>query len=1020
MAQAPQPWDNDPIVSPGARSASASPLREIVGPQPNQPTPQNPDQRISTITGTERTQQQIDQGDSAGHNFADENALRSQFHAERPVADYESVLPSYASARSAADNPAGDLNIINAFAKIMDPSTGVREGEAATVAASASAYEQLLGSARSQLTGTGRLTPEIRRQLLGELETRVGNINRLYSQTRQHYRDDIARRYGFDPDAITGPHAAQIYHQQQAEREAQRPVTLQQTGPEAAPRMGRDEHVEFGGDPHRPDAPGEMSLAQRQQIETTIHDAIVAGRFSRPEDLMAFTHRAGAVITREEATRALNAYRNHRDIGVLMHPYIAPRETSSARGQGGAVETIDAATRGAADTVTAGLASPIAAVGDSLYNGDPFGENLYREMNTDDYDFDHHFYARLAGQIGGGALLPTGAVTAGRSAATAALRQGLSRIEAVAAARAAVGSRLAAEGVAYGGVHGTATGHGDMADRIANGVVEAMMGGAGGGLVGRYAPGSGARGTPRVSDDLPPLVDPATGRLNAPLESASPARRVGAAAEMGIDLPLGAATDRGGAIIEKGLDISPASAGRMNDARRNASDQATAALEARAAQYGEARTMDEGGSAAQVGARQWIRRATVAARDGQPSVVSRAYNAIPIPPNADASLDNTRAALARMTDVFRSNPEFRSIFQNGRLRHYLEALTVPHDPTDELGVVDPMAGVLRTTGRSTERQVGRLSWEDQKHFRSIIGEEIGAERFSDSPSRGQLRSLYAGLSEDMRATATAQGPRALRAFERANTLNRNVENRIEGALVRILGDDSKNNPERALAALQTISQSGRGSSNLSQLSDIRASLQKGGDWDNVASALIRLGGQPARAEGRDFNPQTFVNWYAGMTEPARNLLFGGANRDLRRALDDFVSVSQRLAGTDALRNTSQTASSRAGLGTVAGASALTAGLLTHPILTSLAAAGAAMIGGANYAMARTWTNPKFVRWATGYTRMVNGAARGGTRPSAEVLARQRQYLLRIARASPDIAADITDLDERLFGGTPSQ
>lgn len=992
MAQAPQPWDSDPVVSPGARSASASPLREIVGPQPNQPTPQNPDQRISTITGTERTQQQIDQGDSAGHNFADENALRSQFHAERPVADYESVLPSYASARSAADNPAGDLNIINAFAKIMDPSTGVREGEAATVAASASAYEQLLGSARSQLTGTGRLTPEIRRQLLGELETRVGNINRLYSQTRQHYRDDIARRYGFDPDAITGPHAAQIYHQQQAEREAQRPVTLQQTGPEAAPRMGRDEHVEFGGDPHRPDAPGEMSLAQRQQIETTIHDAIVAGRFSRPEDLMAFTHRAGAVITREEATRALNAYRNHLDIGVLMHPYIAPRETSSARGQGGAVETIDAVTRGAADTVTAGLASPIAAVGDSLYNGDPFGENLYREMNTDDYDFDHHFYARLAGQIGGGALLPTGAVTAGRSAATAALRQGLSRIEAVAAARAAVGSRLAAEGAAYGGVHGTATGHGDMADRIANGVVEAVMGGAGGGIVGRYTPGPGARGTPRVSDDLPPLVDPATGRLNAPLESASPARRVGAAAEMGIDLPLGAATDRGGAIIEKGLDISPASAGRMNDARRAVSDQATAALESTAGRYGEARTMDEGGSAAQVGARQWIERATVAAREGQPSVVGKAYNAIPISPSADTVLTDTRATLDRLTSRFQSNPEVASIEQNQQLVRYRDALAS-----------------------------GGLSWEDLKALRSEIGSRIGAERFSDSPSRGDLRSLYAALSEDMRATATAQGPRALRAFERANTLNRNVENRIEGGLVRILGDDSKNNPERALAALQTISQSGRGSSNLSQLSDIRASLQKGGDWDNVASALIRLGGQPARAEGRGFNPQTFVNWYAGMTEPARNLLFGGAHRDLRQALDNFVAVSQRLAGTDALRNTSQTASSRAGLGTVAGASALTAGLLTHPILTSLAAAGAGLVGGANYALARTWTNPKFVRWATGYTRMVNGAARGGTRPSAEVLARQRQYLLRVARASPDIAADVLDLDERLFGEpTPSQ
>jgi hypothetical protein len=43
----------------------------------------------------------------------------------------------------------------------------------------------------------------------------------------------------------------------------------------------------------------------------------------------------------------------------------------------------------------------------------------------------------------------------------------------------------------------------------------------------------------------------------------------------------------------------------------------------------------------------------------------------------------------------------------------------------------------------------------------------------------------------MRNTAAAQGPRALRAFERANTLNRQNEQVIEGALTRILGKDGQ-------------------------------------------------------------------------------------------------------------------------------------------------------------------------------------------------------------------------------------
>jgi hypothetical protein len=46
------------------------------------------------------------------------------------------------------------------------------------------------------------------------------------------------------------------------------------------------------------------------------------------------------------------------------------------------------------------------------------------------------------------------------------------------------------------------------------------------------------------------------------------------------------------------------------------------------------------------------------------------------------------------------------------------------------------------------------------------------------------------------------------------------------------------------------------------------------------------------SEGRDFNPQTFVNWYADMAEPARGMLF---KPELRKSLDGFVAMNQQLS-----------------------------------------------------------------------------------------------------------------------------
>lgn len=932
-------------------------------------------ERARVGLSTDVARQSVVEREPVRNLYQDESALRTAFERLPSVQSYVTVVPQYISARQAADTRAGDLNLIYAFGKIMDPGSVVREGEMVMAQGTGAVTDRLRG-VLGELDRRGRLSPATRADLLAELRTRRQQLATSYNQARGQY-EGIAREYGFRPENVVGEHPAAPYTNVDEQR-----------GGTADPRP------DVGYVPWAQAAPPQTDnpLSPEQQAA---YDAFSrANPHASPGQIAQFFSGIGMTIhNADEIVRARDAGEGGNPVAAGAAAHYPPPDISSMRG-GQPLEAVDATLRQASNSATFGLADVVSAGVDAATTDRTFSESLRREHAIDAYDFREHPGYAISGSVAGGVALPTGALGAARSAATAARLAGAAEAEVATAARAAAANRLALEGGGYGFVHGAADADGDMSQRIANAVMESAIGATTGYAAGRILPsGAGRSPSPRE-----PLVDPVTERLNQPLEDVTSAERVASARDFGIDLPMGAAGGRTAAILERGLDIVPPSAGVMEDARRGTSSQVEQAVEGVGARYGPSRTLFSAGQALQRGAKNWISRFQ--------RVASQAYERIPIPPGISASLTNTRAALTNMLDVFRSNPDMRRLFQNSRLRAYLEALTPPHEVADEFGVTDPLAGVMRTAGRGTTRPPGDLSWQDLKHFRSIIGEEIGEVRFSDSPARSQLRALYAALSEDMRVTATTRGPRALRAFERANNLYSRGEQRIEQALVSILGDDSRNNPEAAARAIQTIARSGRGTSNIQQLAQIRASLSKGDEWDDVAGTLIRLGGQPAQSQGREFNPQTFVQWYSDMSEPARNLLFGDrGRRELRQALDDFVAVNQRLAGSNALRNTSNTAPGITAAGAVTGLGAV----LFNPLL-GIKLAG---VAGINYGMARLWTNPGFVRWATGYTRMLRGAAHGA--PSAGAVSRQRGYLMRLARSQPGIAADVAGLEQILFG-----
>jgi hypothetical protein len=293
-----------------------------------------------------------------------------------------------------------------------------------------------------------------------------------------------------------------------------------------------------------------------------------------------------------------------------------------------------------------------------------------------------------------------------------------------------------------------------------------------------------------------------------------------------------------------------------------------------------------------------------------------------------------------------------------------------------------------------------LSWRDMKDFRSMIGEKIGERLFGEKDSVGDLRALYGALSEDMRQTAAARGPRALRTFERANALNKAVEDRVQGSFVQLLGPDAMKKPEAAAQALQNMTKSKGG--DLRTLQQVYGAMKKTGHWNEVAAGMIRLGGLPAGGEGRAWNPQTFVNWYADMADSARSMVFG--NGALRKSLDGFVAANQQLARVRALTNSSQTTPTFLGASAIKSAAGAGGGVLAvmHPLLALGTAAIGAAGAGINYGLAKVWTKPEFVQWATGYTKAVASG-------NQNAIKSQVGRLSKLANTNPELAGPLQSL-----------
>lgn len=130
----------------------------------------------------------------------DLDGLRKEFAALPAVKNYGEVVPLIEGARSAPDTPQGDFALIYGVGKVLDPGSVVREGEMNLVIKSGSPAQQVQGYL-NQLRGRGRLTPEMRTNLLQVLDQRGGEYLKQYDAARQTY-SQIANSRGYPSDQL--------------------------------------------------------------------------------------------------------------------------------------------------------------------------------------------------------------------------------------------------------------------------------------------------------------------------------------------------------------------------------------------------------------------------------------------------------------------------------------------------------------------------------------------------------------------------------------------------------------------------------------------------------------------------------------------------------------------------------------------------------------------------------------------------------------------------------------------------
>lgn len=236
--------------------------------------------------------------------------LRADYEALPSVQNYTAALPVYAAGLSSGSDAAGDLNLIYAYAKVMDPNSVVREGEQASVAAGDTWINQKVAELQKQLGDGGTFRPEFRRRLREEMNGRMGQLNQLFIADRVRYKH-IANRAETDPRDVVGDHPGARFQSLTERVLGKKPVELDYDGnPIVARATGpaaNNEPVGLGPSSLKPDPSGRRTfLTERDKALAAEAQAAFRAGADRSQ-MDAIAARYGAQPFGSELDRAIRA-----------------------------------------------------------------------------------------------------------------------------------------------------------------------------------------------------------------------------------------------------------------------------------------------------------------------------------------------------------------------------------------------------------------------------------------------------------------------------------------------------------------------------------------------------------------------------------------------------------------------------------------------------------------------------------------------------------------------------------------
>jgi hypothetical protein len=156
----------------------------------------------------------------------------------------------------------------------------------------------------------------------------------------------------------------------------------------------------------------------------------------------------------------------------------------------------------------------------------------------------------------------------------------------------------------------------------------------------------------------------------------------------------------------------------------------------------------------------------------------------------------------------------------------------------------------------------------------------------------------------MEATAAELGPKALKAFKRANNYKRGVETRRENVMKMLLGKDLNLSAEKAFSQIQRWgSEKGGDFAKLSQavrsLPEEDANIVRATFFDAMGAAS--KGNQ--NAQGDAFSIASLVTNWNGLNPRAKAVLFQGEHR---KAVDDIMTAASGMKASARYNNSSNT------------------------------------------------------------------------------------------------------------------